>query len=203
MKLINLKCQNCGADLEINPEKKEMFCSYCGARLMMAEDSVHVTRIVDEARLKEAEVRLKELEYQHERELREEGLRKEQRKAGIASVIVYIVVLLISYMLPELRPVSVLVLVFGGIALISSRSGDRKSRTSGRAMETSRKSKTIALLLCIFTGMIGGHYFYAGRYGMGILYLLTFGFFGVGWLIDVARIACGGFRDRDGRFIEN
>ena len=52
------------------------------------------------------------------------------------------------------------------------------------------KVKTFALLLCIFLGMYGAHRFYEGRIGTGILWLFTFGMFGIGWLVDVIRIAC-------------
>ena len=59
----------------------------------------------------------------------------------------------------------------------------------------SPKSKVIALLLCIFFGYWGVHYFYVGKIGKGLVYLLTFGLFGIGWLIDIARIFFGSFRD--------
>ena len=59
----------------------------------------------------------------------------------------------------------------------------------------SRKSKTTALLLCIFLGGLGVHRFYAGKVGTGIIYLLTVGLFGIGWLVDIIRIAAGSFRD--------
>lgn len=59
----------------------------------------------------------------------------------------------------------------------------------------SRKSKRTALLLCIFLGGIGAHRFYVGKGGTGILYLFTAGFFGIGWIIDIIRIATGSFRD--------
>lgn len=62
----------------------------------------------------------------------------------------------------------------------------------------SRKSKIVALLLCIFLGYFGAHKFYVGKVGMGILYLLTLGFFGIGWLIDVILIATGSFKDEFG-----
>lgn len=45
------------------------------------------------------------------------------------------------------------------------------------------KNKWVALLLCIFT--ICGHKFYEGKIGMGIIYLFTFGLFGIGWIIDI------------------
>lgn len=63
---------------------------------------------------------------------------------------------------------------------------------------TSDKHKLTALLLCIFGGFLGLHYFYVCRVGMGILYLCTLGFFGIGWLIDILKILLGGFRDNVG-----
>lgn len=46
------------------------------------------------------------------------------------------------------------------------------------------KNKWIAFFLCLFLGGIGAHKFYEGKVGMGILYLLTVGLFGIGWIID-------------------
>lgn len=47
------------------------------------------------------------------------------------------------------------------------------------------KSQIVALLLCIFLGLIGIHRFYLGHTGMGLLYLFTLGLFGIGWIIDI------------------
>lgn len=46
------------------------------------------------------------------------------------------------------------------------------------------KNKWVAFLLCLFLGCFGAHKFYEGRTGMGILYLLTVGLFGIGWFVD-------------------
>lgn len=46
------------------------------------------------------------------------------------------------------------------------------------------RSKWVALVLCFFLGWLGAHKFYEGKAGMGVLYLLTFGLFGIGVLID-------------------
>lgn len=46
------------------------------------------------------------------------------------------------------------------------------------------KNKWVALLLCFFLGVLGTHKFYEGKIGMGILYLFTFGLFGIGVIID-------------------
>lgn len=46
------------------------------------------------------------------------------------------------------------------------------------------KNKWVALLLCFFLGVFGGHKFYEGKIGMGILYIFTVGLFGIGVLVD-------------------
>ena len=38
--------------------------------------------------------------------------------------------------------------------------------------------------ICLFLGWLGAHKFYRGKVFSGIIYLLTFGFFFAGWLID-------------------
>ena len=45
------------------------------------------------------------------------------------------------------------------------------------------KSKGTAYLLWFFLGVFGAHKFYLGKIGMGVLYLLTLGLFGIGWFI--------------------
>ena len=47
------------------------------------------------------------------------------------------------------------------------------------------KNKWVAVLLCLFLGLVGGHKFYEGKIGMGILYIFTAGLFGIGAFIDL------------------
>jgi TM2 domain-containing membrane protein YozV len=47
------------------------------------------------------------------------------------------------------------------------------------------KSKGVAYLLWFFLGIFGAHRFYLEKIGTGILYLLTGGIFGIGWVIDL------------------
>ena len=41
-------------------------------------------------------------------------------------------------------------------------------------MQSKGKSKTTAVLLCFFLGFMGGHKFYLGKIGLGIVYLIFF-----------------------------
>lgn len=47
------------------------------------------------------------------------------------------------------------------------------------------KDKWTAVILCLLLGVVGGHKFYEGKAGMGILYIFTFGLFGIGTLVDL------------------
>ncbi|HEY2378313.1 MAG TPA: TM2 domain-containing protein [Gemmatimonadaceae bacterium] len=67
--------------------------------------------------------------------------------------------------------------------------------------DTSEKRILVAFLLCFFFGVFGVHRFYAGKIGTGILELLTFGGFGIWWLVDMILILTGSLRDGDGRKI--
>lgn len=62
----------------------------------------------------------------------------------------------------------------------------------------SPKSRLVALLLAIFLGWLGVHRFYLEKTGTGILWLLTGGCFGIGWLVDIILIACGRMCDAYG-----
>ena len=57
-------------------------------------------------------------------------------------------------------------------------------------------------MLCIFGGYLGLHHFYVGKIGMGILYICTVGLFGVGWLIDIVKIASKKYADKNGNYLK-
>lgn len=69
--------------------------------------------------------------------------------------------------------------------------------------QQSPKNKTLLLIFSILFGYLGIHRFYVGKIGTGILWLFTFGLFGLGWIIDVILIASGDFKDCNGLYIRN
>lgn len=69
--------------------------------------------------------------------------------------------------------------------------------------QRSYKDWTTALILSIFLGPLGVHRFYVNKIGTGILWLLTGGCFGIGWLVDVIMIANETFTDDTGCVLVN
>ena len=67
----------------------------------------------------------------------------------------------------------------------------------------SDKDWLVTLLLCLFLGSLGGHRFYAGKIGTGILQLITVGGCGIWTIIDLIMIISGKFKDKDGNEITN
>ena len=57
--------------------------------------------------------------------------------------------------------------------------------------------KTAALLITIFLGELGVHRFMSGKIGTGIIWLLTVGCFGIGYIVDVVQVATGKFTKKD------
>lgn len=58
--------------------------------------------------------------------------------------------------------------------------------------------KTSAIVITILLGGIGLHRFLSGKIGTGILWLLTGGCFGIGWLVDIVKVCTGKFTDKNG-----
>jgi len=68
--------------------------------------------------------------------------------------------------------------------------------------EKSASNGLVVFLVCWFVGFLGIHRFMVGKMGTGVLYLLTGGIFGIGWMVDFFMILFGSFKDKDGKVVK-
>jgi len=61
------------------------------------------------------------------------------------------------------------------------------------------KDWLVCLMLSIFVGKFGIDRFYLGKIGTGVLKLITFGGFGIWWLIDIILIVTDNMKDAEGK----
>lgn len=61
-------------------------------------------------------------------------------------------------------------------------------KTSVNAFTSNERDKWVTFIFCLILGGIGLHKFYEKKIGMGILYLFTFGLFGIGIIVDLITI---------------
>lgn len=69
--------------------------------------------------------------------------------------------------------------------------------------QTDLKSKLVTVLLWWFLGAWGIHRFYVGKIGTGIIWFLTGGVFGIGYIVDFIKLFRNTFTDKEGRCLMN
>ena len=87
--------------------------------------------------------------------------------------------MLLDWRVPGPPHMLALTIVFATLTQVSRVS------SSGAEPYAHGKQTWIAYFLWFLFGIVGGHKFYLGKIGIGIAYIFTAGFFGVGLLIDL------------------
>lgn len=99
IQLVSFKCPECGANLPVEEGRKEMFCSYCGTKIVISNDNEHVYRHIDEARIKKVEadtmVELKRLELVEQ----QRSAKVKNKKLKIIVSITLAIVIVLSFVL--------------------------------------------------------------------------------------------------------
>lgn len=68
-------------------------------------------------------------------------------------------------------------------------------------IENLNKYSQCSTIACIILSLLHCHYFYVGRVGRGLVCLCTANFLYIGFLIDLFLIACGKFKDKEGKLV--
>lgn len=76
VKFTSVKCPECGANLPIEEGRTQLFCSYCGTKVIVTNENEHIYRHIDEAGIKQAEtdriVELKRMELAEKKRIASE-----------------------------------------------------------------------------------------------------------------------------------
>jgi|LAHS01.1.fsa_nt_gb DNA-directed RNA polymerase subunit RPC12/RpoP len=92
IKIVSVKCPECGAKLDIEEGRKQIFCSYCGAKLLIDNENEYIYRTIDEAGIKQAEAGMKQTEAEHDIRLKQlEIIEKKRASAELTKKIKIII----------------------------------------------------------------------------------------------------------------
>ena len=98
-----------------------------------------------------------------------------------------------------LFPYIITVIIYFGYAAIKHSDNNIENKSAQRGNPVmGNKNKLTAILLSIFTGVLGIDRFYLGYTGLGVVKLLTVGGLGIWALIDLIMICTGSLRPADG-----
>lgn len=107
MKMIKLQCPNCGADLAVENGLDLFYCQYCGAKLLLRDQSdaaynarIRAKQMEHEERMQDKKYSFEMSKYEKEYEDRQDDKRYERKKAKISIIFVAVVFgICFSYML--------------------------------------------------------------------------------------------------------
>lgn len=101
VKFISVKCPDCGASLDIEEGRAQVFCTYCGAKVLINNENEYVYRHIDEAGIKHAEteriVELKRMELAEKKRIANEKRKSTKIKLSVLLGILAIVTLGIGF----------------------------------------------------------------------------------------------------------
>ena len=102
VKLIAVKCPECGATLNIEEDRTQAFCTYCGTKVLVHNENEHIYRSIDEAGIARAKteriVKEKQMEFAERRWIAQENRRKNRVKLALALGTIGVLMMIIGYM---------------------------------------------------------------------------------------------------------
>ena len=137
---VNLKCPSCGANLEVEQDRKDCFCSYCGAKIILTNDNekTYTVNINNQAEILKAETERIELdrlmtEKENSKKAKEKYISVRYKIGGVLlalSIIAFSLMDTFNIHNSDLRSLPVPPLLIG-IIMILSASGLKLQETFG------------------------------------------------------------------------
>ena len=205
LKMIPVRCPSCGAVAQISSDRKTAFCEYCGTQLIVNNENEFTfnyanTADVIRAQTEQAKV-LDEINEKNQTATNRNKLIEILAIAGTALFATGFIARVIN--MRSLESLSGPGFILLAIALyffvkqnkLVEDSPQVQYQQTQQAYSHSRyvpsgkpRQKWISFILCLLFGVFGAHKFYEGKVGMGVLYIFTFGLFGIGWIVDLIKI---------------
>ena len=102
VKLISVKCPECGATLNIEENRAQAFCTYCGTKVLLHNENEYIYRHIDEAGIKQAEtdriIRMKQMELAEKKRAAAEKTKALKIKISLAMVVIGALMIVIGFM---------------------------------------------------------------------------------------------------------
>lgn len=119
IRLLTVKCPNCGQTLSIENNRTQAFCTYCGSKVLIHNENEYILRTIDEAHIQQAEtdrlIKLKELELEEKRLTQQSTLRKILMSIWlIVSIAILLIVIVRWISKDELFEAFLMLLYLGG-----------------------------------------------------------------------------------------
>lgn len=97
MNFVQMKCPNCGADLEVENDIDSFYCKYCGTKIVIEDQDPEVLKTKRRIKLMDKAHEMQK-EYYNDRERREEENRKNSWTAMKMLVIWFAIMLLYMFL---------------------------------------------------------------------------------------------------------
>jgi len=213
----SVACASCGAPIQVPDDIDHLSCTYCGAALSVSRGEGYVaTKIAEgvreaiESTSQDTQRSIKRLQLQHQLSTTE--LQLSDVQSEIRSLQRTRKSSLVNQQLRELRRQEVSLIkrieylhhVLQADVGVDGLEESAEIRFREVISESyGSKDWTTTFVLCLLLGIFGAHRFYSGHYLIGFIQFMTFGGFGVWWLIDLYLAGTGRYRDADGFLLAN
>lgn len=197
-----MDCPSCGARLSVTAHQLTNACEYCGLSVRLDQTQVQIN--VDEISQKLSDIEQAHRDHTRQLQLSTRLSTLQGQLSDTRSEIRALRQGRSKQTDPQLRQLRAREnQLLNEIAVIQSEldpSPNQPNEVGKVGMINSPiRGRSSALLLAIVTGFFGGHRFYTGHIGIGIIQFLTFGGFFIWQIIDIISILFGSFKDADGR----